>query len=168
MSCPGTQHRIASVPPRHLRSGQRRRREHTSMRRALHRCPAAAACLPTPSPWNSSAKSTRACWYDTTGPPSELQLLTPAGRAAAAAGRRRPQWAHEACQRPQCPHRRLAPGACGPPANRCRSSCCQERRRVEEAYVQGLRKLANKRPPDDSSDLGYRHISAPSSTICAD
>ncbi|OAG11494.1 uncharacterized protein CC84DRAFT_1159018 [Paraphaeosphaeria sporulosa] len=30
----------------------------------------------------------------------------------------------------------------------------QERRRVEEAYVQGLRKLANKRPPDDSSDLG--------------
>ncbi|KAJ4347162.1 Suppressor of Profilin deletion [Didymosphaeria variabile] len=30
----------------------------------------------------------------------------------------------------------------------------QERRRVEEAYVQGLRKLANKRPPDESSDLG--------------
>ncbi|KAF9732872.1 hypothetical protein PMIN02_009597 [Paraphaeosphaeria minitans] len=30
----------------------------------------------------------------------------------------------------------------------------QERRRVEEAYVQGLRKLANKHPPDDSSDLG--------------
>lgn len=30
----------------------------------------------------------------------------------------------------------------------------QERRRVEELYVQGLRKLANKRPPDESSDLG--------------
>lgn len=30
----------------------------------------------------------------------------------------------------------------------------QERRRVEEAYVQGLRKLANKHPPDESSDLG--------------
>ncbi|KAK3208048.1 hypothetical protein GRF29_96g1225404 [Pseudopithomyces chartarum] len=30
----------------------------------------------------------------------------------------------------------------------------QERRRVEEAYVQGLRKLASKRPPDESSDLG--------------
>ncbi|KAF1945674.1 hypothetical protein EJ02DRAFT_451383 [Clathrospora elynae] len=30
----------------------------------------------------------------------------------------------------------------------------QERRRVEEQYVQGLRKLANRRPPDDSSDLG--------------
>ncbi|KAF2495726.1 hypothetical protein BU16DRAFT_527494 [Lophium mytilinum] len=30
----------------------------------------------------------------------------------------------------------------------------QERRRVEELYVQGLRKLANKHPPDDSSDLG--------------
>lgn len=30
----------------------------------------------------------------------------------------------------------------------------QERRRVEEAYVQGLRKLANKRPPDETSDLG--------------
>ncbi|PVI00492.1 hypothetical protein DM02DRAFT_614252 [Periconia macrospinosa] len=30
----------------------------------------------------------------------------------------------------------------------------QERRRVEEAYVQGLRKLANKHPPDESSNLG--------------
>ncbi|KAF2687998.1 hypothetical protein K458DRAFT_295533 [Lentithecium fluviatile CBS 122367] len=30
----------------------------------------------------------------------------------------------------------------------------QERRRVEEAYVQGLRKLAHKHPPDESSDLG--------------
>ncbi|OCK78258.1 hypothetical protein K432DRAFT_332433 [Lepidopterella palustris CBS 459.81] len=30
----------------------------------------------------------------------------------------------------------------------------QERRRVEELYVQGLRKLANKHPPDESSDLG--------------
>jgi hypothetical protein len=30
----------------------------------------------------------------------------------------------------------------------------QERRRVEELYVQGLRKLANKHPPDDSSELG--------------
>ncbi|KAF2007697.1 hypothetical protein P154DRAFT_558108 [Amniculicola lignicola CBS 123094] len=30
----------------------------------------------------------------------------------------------------------------------------QERRRVEELYVQGLRKLANKRPPDESSDMG--------------
>ncbi|EMD66809.1 hypothetical protein COCSADRAFT_138859 [Bipolaris sorokiniana ND90Pr] len=30
----------------------------------------------------------------------------------------------------------------------------QERRRVEEQYVQGLRKLANRHPPDDSSDLG--------------
>ncbi|KAF2735378.1 hypothetical protein EJ04DRAFT_464859 [Polyplosphaeria fusca] len=30
----------------------------------------------------------------------------------------------------------------------------QERRRVEELYVQGLRKLANKYPPDESSDLG--------------
>jgi hypothetical protein len=31
----------------------------------------------------------------------------------------------------------------------------QERRRVEELYVQGLRKLANRHPPDESSDLGY-------------
>lgn len=31
----------------------------------------------------------------------------------------------------------------------------QERRRVEEAYVQGLRKLANRHPPDESSDMGY-------------
>ncbi|KAF1838204.1 hypothetical protein BDW02DRAFT_542315 [Decorospora gaudefroyi] len=30
----------------------------------------------------------------------------------------------------------------------------QERRRVEEQYVQGLRKLANRHPPDESSDLG--------------
>ncbi|KAF2012266.1 hypothetical protein BU24DRAFT_426122 [Aaosphaeria arxii CBS 175.79] len=30
----------------------------------------------------------------------------------------------------------------------------QERRRVEELYVQGLRKLALKHPPDESSDLG--------------
>ncbi|KAF2640199.1 hypothetical protein P280DRAFT_490544 [Massarina eburnea CBS 473.64] len=30
----------------------------------------------------------------------------------------------------------------------------QERRRVEEQYVQGLRKLANKHPPDETSDLG--------------
>ncbi|KAH8725525.1 Muniscin C-terminal mu homology domain-containing protein [Phaeosphaeriaceae sp. PMI808] len=30
----------------------------------------------------------------------------------------------------------------------------QERRRVEELYVQGLRKLANRHPPDESSDLG--------------
>ncbi|KAF2257762.1 hypothetical protein CC78DRAFT_598595 [Lojkania enalia] len=30
----------------------------------------------------------------------------------------------------------------------------QERRRVEELYVQGLRKLANKHPPDETSDLG--------------
>ncbi|KAF1963506.1 hypothetical protein CC80DRAFT_486879 [Byssothecium circinans] len=30
----------------------------------------------------------------------------------------------------------------------------QERRRVEEQYVQSLRKLANKHPPDESSDLG--------------
>ncbi|KAK1917849.1 hypothetical protein P3342_000566 [Pyrenophora teres f. teres] len=30
----------------------------------------------------------------------------------------------------------------------------QERRRVEEQYVAGLRKLANKHPPDESSDLG--------------
>ncbi|KAF2031034.1 hypothetical protein EK21DRAFT_99977 [Setomelanomma holmii] len=29
-----------------------------------------------------------------------------------------------------------------------------ERRRVEELYVQGLRKLANRHPPDESSDLG--------------
>ena len=34
----------------------------------------------------------------------------------------------------------------------------QERRRVEELYVQGLRKLANRHPPDDSSDLGYMHF----------
>jgi hypothetical protein len=37
----------------------------------------------------------------------------------------------------------------------------QERRRVEELYVQGLRKLANRHPPDESSDLGYavsRHV----------
>lgn len=34
----------------------------------------------------------------------------------------------------------------------------QERRRVEEQYVQGLRKLANRHPPDDASELGYaRH-----------
>jgi len=31
----------------------------------------------------------------------------------------------------------------------------QERRRVEELYVQGLKKLAHKHPPDESSDLGY-------------
>lgn len=31
----------------------------------------------------------------------------------------------------------------------------QERRRVEEQYVQGLRKLANRHPPDDASELGY-------------
>jgi hypothetical protein len=31
----------------------------------------------------------------------------------------------------------------------------QERRRVEEQYIQGLRKLANRHPPDESSDLGY-------------
>jgi hypothetical protein len=31
----------------------------------------------------------------------------------------------------------------------------QERRRVEEQYVQGLRKLANRHPPDESSELGY-------------
>ena len=36
----------------------------------------------------------------------------------------------------------------------------QDRRRVEEAYVQGLRKLANRRPPDDSSDLGYARLPA--------
>ncbi|KAF2795344.1 hypothetical protein K505DRAFT_324123 [Melanomma pulvis-pyrius CBS 109.77] len=30
----------------------------------------------------------------------------------------------------------------------------QERRRVEELYVQGLRKLANKHPPDEASNLG--------------
>ncbi|KAI9852913.1 MAG: hypothetical protein M1838_003707 [Thelocarpon superellum] len=30
----------------------------------------------------------------------------------------------------------------------------QERRRVEEIYVQGLKKLARKQPPDDSSELG--------------
>ncbi|KAH7410178.1 Muniscin C-terminal mu homology domain-containing protein [Phaeosphaeria sp. MPI-PUGE-AT-0046c] len=29
-----------------------------------------------------------------------------------------------------------------------------ERRRVEEQYIQGLRKLANRHPPDESSDLG--------------
>lgn len=31
----------------------------------------------------------------------------------------------------------------------------QERRRVEEAYVQGLRKLASRRPQDASQELGY-------------
>jgi hypothetical protein len=31
----------------------------------------------------------------------------------------------------------------------------QERRRVEEQYVQSLRKLANRHPPDESSELGY-------------
>jgi hypothetical protein len=35
----------------------------------------------------------------------------------------------------------------------------QERRRVEELYVQGLRKLANRHPPDESSDLGYDPLS---------
>lgn len=30
----------------------------------------------------------------------------------------------------------------------------QERRRVEEQYIQGLRKLANRHPPDEASDLG--------------
>ncbi|KAF2625043.1 hypothetical protein BU25DRAFT_493046 [Macroventuria anomochaeta] len=30
----------------------------------------------------------------------------------------------------------------------------QERRRVEEQYAQGLRKLANRHPPDDASELG--------------
>ena len=30
----------------------------------------------------------------------------------------------------------------------------KERRRVEEAYAQGLRRLARKTPPNDSSDLG--------------
>jgi F-BAR domain only protein len=34
----------------------------------------------------------------------------------------------------------------------------QERRRVEELYVQGLRKLADKVPPDEASDLGYSCI----------
>ncbi|KAF2203062.1 hypothetical protein GQ43DRAFT_500549 [Delitschia confertaspora ATCC 74209] len=34
----------------------------------------------------------------------------------------------------------------------------QERRRVEELYVQGLKKLANKHPPDESSDLGIFSI----------
>lgn len=45
--------------------------------------------------------------------------------------------------------------------SQCGSSRQQERRRVEEAYVQGLRKLASKRPPDESSDLGYGSPHAP-------
>jgi hypothetical protein len=31
---------------------------------------------------------------------------------------------------------------------------------VEEQYAQGLRKLANRHPPDDSSDLGYTMFQA--------
>ena len=31
----------------------------------------------------------------------------------------------------------------------------QERRKVEEAYVQGLKKLANKQVPGPQSELGY-------------
>lgn len=31
----------------------------------------------------------------------------------------------------------------------------QERRKVEEAYVNGLRRLARKEPPDADSELGY-------------
>ncbi len=30
----------------------------------------------------------------------------------------------------------------------------QERRKVEDLYVQGLRKLARRQPPDESSELG--------------
>jgi hypothetical protein len=37
----------------------------------------------------------------------------------------------------------------------------QERRRVEEQYIQGLRKLANRHPPDESSDLGYGFSDTP-------
>jgi hypothetical protein len=98
----------------------------------------------------------------------ELQLLTAVGCAAAAAGRRRPQWAHEARQPAQCAHCRLAAGACPSRAPQCGSSWQQERRRVEDAYVQGLRKLASKRPPDDSSDLGYAPVPAPSRRTRAD
>jgi hypothetical protein len=43
----------------------------------------------------------------------------------------------------------------------------QERRRVEEQYIQGLRKLANRHPPDESSDLGYT-LSCPLSGASAD
>ena len=31
----------------------------------------------------------------------------------------------------------------------------QERRRIEDAYVQGLRRLSRKQPPDAESELGY-------------
>ena len=31
----------------------------------------------------------------------------------------------------------------------------QERRKVEEAYIQGLKKLSHKQPPDSQSELGY-------------
>jgi hypothetical protein len=43
----------------------------------------------------------------------------------------------------------------------------QERRRVEEQYVQGLRKLANRHPPDESSDLGYIHTRTHHSLLAA-
>ena len=35
------------------------------------------------------------------------------------------------------------------------SSTSQERRRVEETYVQGLKKLANRRPHDAAAELGW-------------
>lgn len=41
------------------------------------------------------------------------------------------------------------------PYRQCMLTSAQERRRVEEQYVQGLRKLANRHPPDESSELGY-------------
>jgi hypothetical protein len=75
-------------------------------------------------------------------------------------GRQRPQRAHEACRPAELAHCRLAAGAsdsppCPYPPPRHVLTTPQERRRVEELYVQGLRKLANRHPPDESSDLGY-------------
>ena len=42
----------------------------------------------------------------------------------------------------------------------CLQNISQERRRVEEAYITGLRKLARKQPPDESSNLGCAFLSA--------
>jgi len=59
---------------------------------------------------------------------------------------------HEA----QCRCSGLASGECGLERNLNVGSSPkgQERRRIEEAYVQSLRKLARKQPPDESSNLG--------------
>lgn len=49
----------------------------------------------------------------------------------------------------------LAVGNQDPPLIDIDSSTWKERRRVEETYVQGLRKLANRRPHDAAPELGW-------------